>query len=254
MTCLAPLFTLRLSTSAPTSMNHTTFLRVAASILLVVLAGCATYAGEPGPPAPAPTFKAGDRWVYGVSDGFRVVTTWEETHEVTSATPQGITVAVTAKGPTVDDRRTETWSAPGVVISGAVFDNETRRFEPPLIRYRYPLAMGERWNQRMRDANHDSRPYGGIERDVRVGGYEKVTTPAGTFDTMRLTVIMRLDDETFWRWPTECAYTIWYAPALGIAVREQKYAWYTEKGGSMDGTARIQSQNARVELVSTTRR
>jgi len=224
-----------------------------AVLVAFVLAACATMGGSPGPPAPAPTFQAGDRWTYRAADGFRVAVTWDETHEVTSAAPQAITVTVIAKGATVDDRRTETWSAPGVVIAGAVFDNETRRFEPPLLRYQYPLTGGEHWSQRMRDANHDSRPYGGIDRTVRVGGYEKVTTPAGTFDAIRLSVIMRLDDETVWRYPTECVYTIWYAPALGVSVREEKLAYYSEKGGSMDGTGRIQSQNARVELVSFTR-
>jgi len=216
----------------------------------LVLAGCATYSGAPGPAAPAPAFQPGDRFVYHVEDGFRLKTVWGETLTISTVTPQRITASIVAKGPTVDDSRSESWTSPGIVVSGAVFDNETRRFEPPLIRYRYPLNVGDHWQQRMRDADHDSRPYGGIERDVRVRGYEKVTTPAGTFDAMRIDVFMRLDDETFWRWATECAYTIWYAPALGVAVREHRRAWYSEKGGSVDGVARIQSQNARLELVS----
>jgi len=229
------------------------FARAFAVPALVALAGCATYSGAPGPAAPAPTFQAGDQFVFHVEDGFRLKTIWDETHTITAASGTQISVSITAKGPTVDDARVELWSSPGVVVSGAVFDNETRRFEPPLIRYRYPLNVGDHWQQRMRDALHDSRPYGGIERDVRVRGYEKVTTPAGTFDAMRLDVFMRLDDETFWRHATECAYTIWYAPTLGVAVREVKYAWYYEKGGSMDGVARIPSQNARVELVAYSR-
>ena len=224
--------------------------RAVAVPMLATLAGCATLQGAPGPAASAPTFQAGDRFVYHVEDGFRLKTVWDETHVISTATPPQTTVSISAIGPTVNDSRTEVWSSPGVVVAGAVFDNETRRFDPPLIRYRYPLNVGDHWQQRMRDLGHDSRPYGGIERDVRVRGYEQVTTPAGTFDAMRIDVFMRLDDETFWRHPTECVYTIWYAPALGVAVREIKHAWYYEKGGSMDGVSRIPSQNARVELVS----
>ena len=159
---------------------------------------------------------------------------------------------MTAKGSTINAQRTEMLSGPGTVVAGAVFDNETRRFEPALIRYRFPLSGGERWNQRMRDLDHDSRPYGGIERSVRVGGYEKITTPAGAFDAVRLNVLLRLDDETFWRWPTECTYVLWYAPAVGATVREEKYAYYSEKGG-LNGGGRLETQRATVELVSFVR-
>jgi|SRR5688572_4823602 len=219
--------------------------------LLVV--GCAGSGGTAGPAAPAPVYQAGDRWVYRAEDGFLQRVTWEETHEVTAASPQGITIRVSAKGPTINDQRTEMLSGPGTVVAGAIVDNETRRFEPALIRYRFPLSGGERWTQRMRDLDHDSRPYGGIERSVSVGGYEKITTPAGAYDAIRLNVILRLDDETFWRWPTDCTYSVWYAPAVGASVRERKQCWYSEKGG-LNGGGRITSQNATVELISSTRR
>jgi hypothetical protein len=225
---------------------------IVAALGLLLIAGCAGTGGTPGPAAPAPAYQVGDRWVYRVQDGFRQKLTWEETHEITMASPHGITVRVTAKGPSIDDQRTETWSAPGVVLTGAVFDNETRRFAPPLVRYKFPLTRGERWSQRMRDLDHDSRPYGGIDRSVSVGGYEKITTPAGTFDAIRLQVYMTLDDETFWRYPTECTYILWYAPAIGMTVREEKYAYYSEKGG-LNGGGRLEAQRATVELVSTTR-
>ena len=226
---------------------------IAATLGLFLIGGCATPGGTPGPAAPAPTYQVGDRWVYRVQDGFRTKITWEETHEITMVSAKGMTVRVTAKGPSIDEERTETWSAPGVVLTGAVFDNETRRFEPPLVRYQFPLTGGERWSQSLRDPTRDTRPYGGVERNVSVGGYERITTPAGVFDAVRLRVFMRLDDETFWRFPTECAYILWYAPAIGMTVREEKNAFYSEKGGSVDGGGRLQPQHAIVELVSSTR-
>ena len=228
-------------------------------VLLVILlglpwiGGCALSGGTPGPAAAAPVYQVGDRWVYRAQDGFaRMPITWQETHEVVAVSPQGLTVRVTGKGPSINEERTETWSAPGVVLTGAVFDNETRRFEPALLRYRFPLTAGERWNQHLRDRDRDTRPYGGVQRSVSVGGYERVTTPAGTFDAIRLQVFMRLDDETFWRYPTECTYLLWYAPAIGMTVREEKRAYYVEKGG-LNGGGRLQTQQAVIELVSTTR-
>ena len=65
---------------------------------------------------------------------------------------------------------------------------------------------------------------------MRVGGWEKVSTPAGAFDAIRMRVLMRLDDEEFWRYPTTCNYLVWYAPAVGAPVREEKEAEYYERG------------------------
>ena len=135
---------------------------------------------------------------------------------------------------------------------GAVFDNETRRFVTPLERYRFPLAAGAAWSRFVDDFNEATKETGQINHFVRVRGWEKVTTPAGTFDALVLHVMMWLDDEQFWRFATQCNYTVWYAPAVRGVVREEKRAEYKEKGGDMDSGAQIRTQNALVELVSFT--
>ena len=98
--------------------------------------------------------------------------------------------------------RTELWPAPGLVKVGAVYDNETRRFVTPLERYRFPLAAGATWSQFVDNFNEATKASGQINRYVRVRGWEKVTTPAGTFDALVMHVVMWLDDEEFWRYPT----------------------------------------------------
>jgi hypothetical protein len=218
----------------------------------LALASCAGVApgGDPGPAADAPKLRVGDRWVYRGTDGFRVQVVWDETHEITAIGPQDITVKVTLKGTTVDIERTETWSAPGVVLVGAVYQAETSRFDPALIRYRFPLTPGERWGQSIRDLDKPPGPYGPIRRHVTVGGWDKVPTPAGTFDAIRMRIILTMDDETFWRWPTEGNFLVWYAPAVGASVREEKRSHYREKGG-LD-VAFVPGQNATLELVSFT--
>jgi hypothetical protein len=211
-------------------------LRCLHSVFLVpaffALAGCAgvNAPATGGPPAAAPTYRVGDRWVYHAEDGYRVKTVWDETHEITAIAADAITVRVTAKGPSTDVVRTEKWSSPGVVLEGAVYEQETDRFDPALLRYKFPLAAGESWNQRIRDLNKPPGPYGPILRYVTVDGYETVTTPAGTFDAIRMRVIMTLDDETFWRSATECNDLVWYAPALGAAVREHNESKWRQKG------------------------
>jgi hypothetical protein len=228
----------------------------AAAAAAVFLAGaCATGGidGEPGPPAPAPTYHVGDRWVYHVEDGYRQRFSWDETHEIISIEPSLITIRVDIKGDTLNGQRIEKLSAPGIVLQGAVYEAETRRFDPALIRFQFPMAPGDRWNQRVRDLNREEEgnPYGPIVRAVSIGGWRKITTPAGTFDAILLAIIMTLDDETFWRYPTECQYRAWYAPAVGNIVSETKRSQWRDKGGQ-DASAYHPGQNATIELTSFT--
>ena len=219
---------------------------------LAACAGIDQRGDTSGPVAAAPSLAVGARWVYRGREGFRSPLVWEETHEVTRIGPDGIAVRVTLKGPSLDIEREELLAAPGLVHVGSVMDIETRRFKTPLERFRYPLAPGETWNQWVDNFNERLNRPGQINRYVRVGGWEKIATPAGTFDALRMRVLMRLDDEEFWRYPTTCNYLIWYAPAVGAPVREEKDAEYREKGDEFDGQGAIRAQHTLLELVSYT--
>jgi hypothetical protein len=228
-------------------MDRRTFMLAAAA---ASLPGCVAVGGSAGPPAQAPVYRVGDRWVYSARDGFRTPVVWDETHEVVAVDAKGITVRITQKGPTVDNTRTEQWPAPGIVAVGALFDNETRRFEPtPLTRFQFPLAQGDTWNQRIANFNETTQQSGQINRFVQVGGWVKVQVPAGEFDAILMRVIMRLDDETFWRFATECNYEIWWSPAAGATVRESKTATYRDRSDSRE-PVQHRSQNALLELAS----
>ena len=217
------------------------------------LTGCAGFesAGS-GPAAEAPAYRVGDRWTYRVQDGFLTAERWEETHAISTISAGGISARITQKGPTQDVARAELWSAPGLVKIGAVFDNETRRFVTPLERYRFPLAAGQSWSQFVDNFNEATNATGQINRYVRVRGWEQVSTPAGTFDALAMHVMMHLDDEEFWRFATECNYTVWYAPAVRGVVREEKRAQYLQKDGDHDSGGLIRTQNAVAELLSFT--
>jgi len=219
--------------------------------MLAVVAGCAGVGGS-GPAAEAPTYHVGDRWVYHGEDGFRVKTLWEETQEVIAVGTEGITVRITRKGPAAESMRNELWAAPGEVKVGSVYDDETRRFATPLVRLDFPLAAGKTWNQRVANYNEATRRDGNINRYGHVRRWEKVSTPAGTFDAVLLQIVMHLDDDDFWRTSTECNYAVWYAPQARAIVRAEERAQYSERDGGLEGGAVIRTQNAVVELVSFT--
>jgi hypothetical protein len=236
-------------------MSIRTAVHVVTATLALLLAGCA--ATDPrgdtgGPVAEAPVPAVGARWTYRGREGFRSPLVWEETHEITAAGANGVSVRITLKGPSLDIERHEVWAAPGLVRTGALMDIETRRFATPLVRYKFPLAPGETWNQWVDNFNERLNRPGQINRYVRVGGWEKVATPAGVFDAIRMRVLMRLDDEEFWRLPTTCNYIVWYAPAVGAPVREEKEAEYWERSDRMDGMGAVRAQHTLLELVSYT--
>jgi hypothetical protein len=213
---------------------------------LALLAACAGLSRDRGPDVPAPTYHVGDRWVYAAQDGFRSKATWVETHEVTGIGPKGITLRVTQQGDGIDSVRTEQWAAPGQVMTGALYNNETRRFAMPLQRYNFPLAAGNVWNQWVENTDEATTRQGAINRYVVVNGWEQVATPAGTFDAILLHVVMRLDDGEFWRWPTTCDDLVWYAPTVRGVVRTQREAGYVEHSGPE--AASVWTQHAVLEL------
>jgi hypothetical protein len=218
--------------------------------MLVAFSGCAGVIGQgSGPAAEAPVYRVGDRWVYRGSDGFRQKTQWEETHEVMAIGTDGITARITQKGPSIDVARDESWSSPGQVKVGAVCNNATRRFATALQRYDFPLAGGKVWNQRVDNFNEATKAGGNISHYVRVRGWERLTTEAGTFDAVSMQVIERLDDDMFWRTATECNTLVWYAPAVRGVVREEMDAGYREKDGALDGGGVVTTLHGVLELV-----
>jgi len=234
-------------------MNWELFRGAMASTATFLMVGCGTVpiSGAPGPAVDAPTVRVGDRWVYHGVDGYRQKIIWDETHEITAIGNEGITVNITVTGPTMNFARTEVWVAPGVVRSGAIYEVETDRFDPPLLRYQYPLTTGATWSQSVRDLNRPPGPYGPIQVHATVGGYESVTTAAGTFDAIKIRYLIQLDDATFWRYPTQGDYVYGDAPAVGAPVREQRRSYYIEK--SVESSPEVPGQNAVYELTSFTR-
>lgn len=232
-------------------MDRRAFLLAAPAALA---AGCVSVGGATGPAAPAPVFRVGDRWVYNCSDGFRVPVTWVETHEVTAIDATGIAVRVTGVGETMNFTRTELLTSPGILLIGEVYDNaETRQFKTPLTRYQFPLTPDSSWNQYVDNYDELTRQEDTVNRFVKVGGYETVSTPAGTFDAIKMRILMSCNVNDPFRWPTQCNYVLWWSEKAGAMVRETKYATYIEKGDGMDAI-QIRAQNTTIELASFTRR
>jgi hypothetical protein len=125
-------------------MDRRTFMLAAPALMA---AGCVSVGGVDGPPAPAPVFRIGDRWVYNCADGYRLPVTWVETHEVSDRFDGHRRARHAGRR----DDELQPGRAAGVArraAGGSVYDDaETRRFKTPLTRYQFPLTSGQTWNQ-----------------------------------------------------------------------------------------------------------
>ena len=230
-------------------MDRRTFMLAVPAIMA---GGCVSVGGVAGPPAPAPVFRVGDRWVYNCSDGYRVPVTWVETHEVIAIDSTGTAVRVTLAGETMNYTRVELLASPGVLLVGAVYDDaETRRFKTPLTRYQFPLTSGATWNQNVDNYDELTQRQDTVNRYVKVGGYEQVTTPAGTFNAIVMRILMSVNVNDPFRFPTQCNYVLWWSEKAGAMVRETKFATYLERGDAREATA-IRAQNTVISIASFT--
>ena len=136
-----------------------------------------------------------------------------------------------------------------MVATGAVYESETSRFDPALVRWKFPLTIGESWNQSLRDPDKPRGAYGPIQRHVTVGGYESVTTPAGTFNALRIRIFT--NSTTRRSGAIRQRPTTWRGTRRGgREVREEQRSYQREKDGR--DAATVPGQNATIELVSFT--
>ena len=199
-----------------------------ALVAALSIGGCGTapIMGASGPPVEAPQLRVGDRWVYRAVDGYRQRERLERdardhVHRRQRHHRQG---GHQWRRDGLHAHRG--LDGAGVVRIGAIHDIETDRFDPALIRYQYPMTNGASWSQQMRNLDKPPNPFGEIRSRATVSGYESVSTPAGTFNAIKIRYLIQLDDATLWRNATQCDYVVWYAPDVGAMVREQKRSYY----------------------------
>jgi hypothetical protein len=79
----------------------------------------------------------------------------------------------------------------------------------------WPLKVGNRISQTVNGIGHDGKPYS-TAVTITVAGYEKVTVPAGTFDTFRIEERKADDPAPRIRW---------WAPAIAATVKQSFPDW-----------------------------
>jgi len=181
---------------------------------LVLAGSCAAQAVDPG------TIHAGDRWSYDIKDDLTGDLRQAITVVVVEANDREITTRVTSRGK--DRPQTMVYDPDW----GRIDDGDWK-LRPSGIGIRKPLEVGKEWRS---DANGIHLRSGVAFRAsgvAKVVGQEKVTTPAGTFDTFRIDMTVRLINTRDQTRSQNWTFAVWYAPAVNRWVR-RKAEWRSE--------------------------
>ena len=205
--------------------------------VIALPAGCAiqplapfTVTAIPAPAAPralrAPL--VGQGWTYRQLNFFNssVVDVIQET--ITSVAPSIVVHRQAASGAILPDERHAAW---GQLLRDPVWDYPMN-CETPLPLWPAPLAVGAN-----RAADTRYRMDGGSVRfwinvSCTVRGWERVTVGAGTFDTLRVERLIRLDHQDPTRVETVRRDSLWLSPEVGRWVARETSGEYVLQGSS----------------------
>lgn len=194
--------------------------RSAALCLLaaLLLAGCAEFPSVPAPVAmvQAPRLAAGDQWVYEQINPYNRIRLRTLTDTLEAAAP-GFTLVQTssrAQDPQERERVPAPWQL--AAESGPL----PRRYDPPLVQIPFPLHPGSSWHQSVKVTDAYGNTYTWLTAGEALG-WERVPTPAGSFDALKVVLQMNLgDSDAIWG-NTHVFETLWYAPAVRRWVRRE---------------------------------
>jgi len=173
---------------------------------------------------PAPKWRAGQSWTYRRTDAYNGLDRGTITRAVESVSERRIRVVTRrANGATVEDAL---FASPGVQLSGTLSENGyvVGEFDPPLIRYAFPLVSGKRWEQQMhRTDSNQSRYY--LAAWTHVEGWDDVQVNERNYRSIIVRRTMLLgptppEDLELHREEVE-----WFVPELGTCARLRIYEW-----------------------------
>lgn len=206
--------------------------------MAALLAACATPAGTPldaaaasllisSPPLPP---VPGDTAVYRVINAYSGETQGEIRYRVDRVDARRVVVEVNTTSAYAGPSHTAVYTAEGNWLRHPVVNHDQPteyEFAPPFPAYPFPLDFGKSWSISVRATNPANGRVNRVRVDGHVAGGERVTTPGGTFDTLKIVRTIYAGDDDVFRKETVITEIDWYAPVLGRAVRsERKSGWF----------------------------
>jgi hypothetical protein len=189
------------------------FVAVSLALLLCWSGNSAAQTPDPG------AIRVGDRWAYDIKDDLTGDLRQSVTVIVVDVSEKEITTRATVRGK--DRPQTMVFD-----LDWGRIDDGAWKLQPAGIGIKKPLKVGGEWRS---DANAMNLQSGVAFRAsglAKVAAEEKVTTPAGTFDTYRIDTTVRLINTRDQTKSSTWTFVYWYAPAVNRWVKRKTEARY----------------------------
>src|ERR1700691_4700776 len=147
-------------------------------LILAALLGLPAVAW-PDTPAVVPDVHVGDFWQYRTTDGFTGEATLEFSHRIADINDREILVQLQNKG-AQGKRELRYFSREWNLL-----DDGGTKFDPYYPEFKFPITVGVTWRQGYRTTNTSGQSSSSISVG-KVVAFEKITIPAGAFDTYKI--------------------------------------------------------------------
>lgn len=193
----------------------------------------------------------GDAYVYRISNGYNSEVRGTISYRVGKVDADRIEVAVTTDTPSAGVARTEVYTREGNWLRHPLASHDQLRdyeFASALPVY----ADGGSWSVRVNAVDPATGKRSSVRVDGEVVGSERITVPAGTFDTIKIMRRIYAGDWDGFMRETQIVETDWYAPALGRPVKsDTKSSWQDMSRCSRGGCPWFRGDWNIVELAET---
>jgi len=208
------------------------------------------FCGRPAVAAPA----VGDTYVYRVSNAYNNEARGSLTYRVDNIDSDRVTVSVTPDQPSLGLPYTTVSTRDGNWLRHPLINHDMSvdyTFSPAYPAYVAPLDTGKSWSTRVRATNPNSIRGNSVRVDGEVLGTERITTPAGAFDTIKVRRRVYAGDWDTFISETSIVETDWYAPALGLPVRTERNSSYLnpQQCGATSSCTPVRGDWNLIELV-----
>ncbi len=177
--------------------------------------------------APAP----GDTYVYRVINAYNGEVVGQVSYRVDKMDAGQVTLSVVPDRPSLGAPHTDVFASDGNWLRHPLVNHDMSveyTFSPPFPAYVAPLDAGKSWSTRVSATSPATGRRNSVRVDGDVVGSERITTPAGSFDTIKVKRTVYAGDWEAFSMETNIVETDWYAPALGRPVRVERNSGYMD--------------------------
>jgi hypothetical protein len=174
----------------------------------------------------------GDTFVYRVINAYNGEVVGHVSYRVDKVEAGQVSVSVTPDRAALGSPHTEVLAADANWLRHTLINHDVPveyNFSPPYPAYVAPLDAGKSWSMRVSATDPASGRRNSVRVDAEVLGNERVSTPAGPFDTIRVKRRAYAGDWEAFRNETNIEETEWFAPALGFAVKTERKSGYIDQ-------------------------